>query len=166
MKKILALAVAVLFAAVFYFAQTALSNPAGTEATAAAVAKIPDQIVIITRIVDGDTVVIEGGQKVRLLGIDTDERGEPCYNTAKTGLAGMILNRRVRLQSDGQNKDRYDRLLRWIWLNETNINVEMVAKGLAVARFEQPVLYQNEVAVAEKAAIENRMGCKWQNFTG
>lgn len=121
--------------------------------------------VIVTKIVDGDTVVIEGGQKVRLLGMDTDERGEPCYYPAKERISDLILNKEVRLESEGDDKDMYDRLLRWIWLDGKNINEQMVAEGMAVARFEKQSRYWDEVAALEHTAIVNQIGCKWENFT-
>lgn len=120
---------------------------------------------LVTRIVDGDTIVVEGGQKVRLLGMDTDERGEPCYTEAKNVLAGLILNKEVQLERDGEDKDMYGRLLRWIWLDNKLINEELVRLGLAAARFEQPVHYQERIVAAEKAAIDGKLGCKWANLT-
>jgi len=49
---------------------------------------------LVTKIIDGDTVLIEGGYSVRLLGIDADERGNPCYGIAKERLEGMVLNKK------------------------------------------------------------------------
>jgi len=120
---------------------------------------------IVTKIIDGDTIVVEGGQKVRLLGIDTDEKGSPCFYPAKERISDLILNRQVKLQGEGDNKDMYDRLLRWVWLDGKNINEQMVAEGLAVARFEQRSAFQDEVAVLEHTALVNNIGCKWENFT-
>lgn len=136
-----------------------LGSPSG------AVVATTKEAALVTRIVDGDTIVVEGGQKVRLLGMDTDERGEPCYSEAKNALAGMILNKEVQLERDGEDKDMYGRLLRWIWLDNSLINEEMVKLGLAAARFEQPVHYEERIAAAEKAAIDGKLGCKWANLT-
>jgi len=41
---------------------------------------------VVTRVIDGDTVVVQGGDHVRLLGMDADERGDPCYKAAKERL--------------------------------------------------------------------------------
>jgi micrococcal nuclease len=136
-----------------------LGSPSGA---AVATTKEP---ALVTRIVDGDTIVVEGGQKVRLLGMDTDERGEPCYSEAKNALAGLIRNKEVQLERDGDDKDMYGRLLRWIWLDNSLINEEMVKLGLAAARFEQPVHYEERIAAAEKVAIDGKLGCKWANLT-
>jgi len=116
---------------------------------------------MVTKVIDGDTFLIEGGQKVRMLGIDADERGYPCYNEAKVALEQMILNKRVLLEPGTDNKDKYGRLLRWVWINGTLVNLELVKKGLAVARFEKDSKYRLEITNAEHEAIVNKIGCKW-----
>jgi len=116
---------------------------------------------IVTKIIDGDTVIVEG-ENVRLLGIDTDERGYPCYTPAKERLEELILNKEVRLEKDQTNKDQYQRYLRYIFLNNENINLKMVGEGFAVARFyPEDVKYKNEIINAETQARENNKGCKW-----
>ena len=116
---------------------------------------------IVTKIIDGDTIIVEG-ENVRLLGMDTDERGYPCYNTAKERLEELILNKEVRLEKDQTNKDQYQRYLRYIFLDDKNINLKMVEEGFAVARFyPEDVKYKNEIINAETQARENNNGCKW-----
>jgi micrococcal nuclease len=117
---------------------------------------------LVTRIIDGDTVVIEGGHSVRLLGIDADERGYPCYGPAKDRLEELVLNREVYLESDGDDKDRYKRYLRYLILDGENINVKLVGEGLAIAYFyPENVKYREEITAAEEYAIDNNIGCKW-----
>lgn len=117
--------------------------------------------VTVTKIIDGDTIVVEGGQRVRLLNIDTRERGEQCYSEAKERLEELILLREVTLERDAENKDRYDRLLRHILINGTNINLLMVEEGLAVAYIYEPnVKYADLFAEAEQVGKE-REGCVW-----
>jgi len=117
---------------------------------------------MVTKVLDGDTVVVEGGHHIRLLGIDADERGYPCYNPAKELLEDLVLNKRVRLEKDQTDLDQYDRCLRYLFLDDVNINLELVKEGQAIARFYPPdVKYQEEVIQAEKEAINNKVGCKW-----
>jgi len=117
---------------------------------------------IVTKIIDGDTVVVEGGEHIRLLGIDADERGYPCYGEAKSRLEELVLNKEVRLEKDQTDVDQYNRCLRYIFLDEQNIDLQLVKEGLAIARFYEPdVKYKDEIALAEKEAIENKIGCKW-----
>ena len=118
--------------------------------------------VIVTKIIDGDTVVVEGGYHVRLLGIDADESGYPCYQTAKSRLEELVLNKEVRLEKDVTDVDQYGRCLRYVFLDDQNIDLQLVKEGLAIARFYEPDLkYQKEITEAEKEAIENKIGCKW-----
>lgn len=117
--------------------------------------------IVVTKVLDGDTVLISGGQRVRLLGIDADERGYPCYDEAKDKLEDLVLGKEVRLESDSEDKDQYDRLLRYIFLND-NISVVLVKKGYAVARIQEPnTKYEDVIIRAEQKAMEKEVGCKW-----
>lgn len=118
--------------------------------------------VVVTKVLDGDTIIVEGGYHIRLLGIDADERGYPCYDSAKSRLEELILNKEVRLEKDQTNVDQYDRCLRYIFLGDQNIDLQLVEEGLAIARFYPPdVKYQEEITQAEEEAIDNKVGCKW-----
>ena len=122
----------------------------------------PSQV-IVTKVLDGDTVIVEGGYDIRLLGIDADESGYPCYEEAKSRLEELILNKEVRLEKDQTDVDQYNRCLRYIFLDDQNINLQLVKEGLAIARFYEPdVKYKDEITQAEKDAIENKIGCKWK----
>lgn len=117
---------------------------------------------MVTKIIDGDTFLIEGGYSVRILGIDTDERGYPCYEVAKDRLEELILNKEVKLERGEENLDKYCRYLRHIILNNQNIGLELVKQGLAVTYFfSENVKYRDEIIQAEKIAREKKTGCKW-----
>jgi len=117
---------------------------------------------LVTKIIDGDTFLIEGGYSVRILGIDADERGERCYQAAKERLEELILNKKVKLEKGLEDKDKWCRYLRYVFLDGENIGLKLVKEGLAVARFSAADLkYQEEIAQAEKEAQENKIGCKW-----
>jgi len=107
---------------------------------------------IVTKIIDGDTIVIEGGEKVRLLGIDTRERGEKCYTEAKNYLKSLLEMKNVSLEKDKEDKDKYGRLLRYIWLDEVNINVKEVRE----------LKYKNDLKEAESLARKDATGCLWK----
>jgi len=120
---------------------------------------------IVTKVIDGDTVLIEGGYSVRLLGIDTDERGKSCYETAKERLEEMVLGQEVILESGKDDLDQWCRYLRYLFLDDVNIGLEMVKEGFAVARAStEGSKYQSEIALAEKNAIDNKVGCKWGGY--
>ncbi len=117
---------------------------------------------IVTKIIDGDTIVVQGGEKIRLLGVDCDEKGDECYSKAKEILEEKLLGETVFLESDLEDKDRYGRSLRYIFLDGENINVFLVEKGYCIARFEREgAKYKEEIVGEEEGAIEGRVGCKW-----
>lgn len=141
--------------AIYFIFKPSSPPPSSSECLALAEA-------IVTKVLDGDTVIVEGGHNVRLLGIDADERGYPCYESAKSWLEELVLNKKVRLEKDQTDVDQYNRCLRYIFLDEQNISLQLVKQGLAIARFYEPdVKYKNEITAVEKEAIENKIGCKW-----
>ena len=117
---------------------------------------------LVTKVIDGDTFLIEGGYSVRILGIDADERGYPCYQAAKERLEELILNKEVRLEKEKEDFDQYCRYLRYVFADDKNVSLELVKEGLAVARFSpENIKYREEISLAEKEARENKIGCKW-----
>lgn len=77
----------------------------------------------VVRIIDGDTFEyynedLDKIVKVRLLCVDTPEKGKEGYDEAKAYLRSLILYREVTLASSTTNKDRYGRLLRYVYVNE------------------------------------------------
>ncbi len=136
--------------------------------------ELPDGAVkLVTKIIDGDTFLIENGYSVRILGIDADEKDHPCYEPAKNRLEELILNKKVKLEKGNKDKDQYCRYLRYVFLtslknknlagkSSMNIGLELVKEGLAVARFSpEDVKYKKEITDAEKEAREKGVGCKW-----
>jgi endonuclease YncB( thermonuclease family) len=118
---------------------------------------------IVTKIIDGDTLIVSGGETIRLLGMDTDERGYPCYSIAKKYLENLTLGKEVILERGEEDKDQYGRSLRYIFLDNKNINVLLVEQGFAVARLEGSNFHAEEIKQAEAYAIANKIGCKWEN---
>ncbi|OGZ79583.1 MAG: hypothetical protein A2528_01860 [Candidatus Staskawiczbacteria bacterium RIFOXYD2_FULL_37_9] len=117
----------------------------------------------VTKVIDGDTVVVEGGYHVRLLGMDADEKNYPCYEPAKTRLENLVLGKMVKLEKDRTDLDQYGRCLRYIFIGNTNIGAQLVKEGMAIARFYNPdIKYKTEIAEAEKRAQQNKAGCKWK----
>ena len=119
------------------------------------------QETVVTKVVDGDTLVIEGGQRVRLLNIDTRERGENCYAEAKKRLEELALLKNVTLERDKEDKDRYDRLLRHVYVGNVSANLQLVREGLAVAYIYEPnTKYVEEFKQAEQEG-KSANGCVW-----
>jgi len=97
---------------------------------------------VVTRIIDGDTLELEDGEKVRLLGINTPEKGDKYYNEAKELLENLTLNKTVRLEFGKKKYDLYDRTLAYIFLEDTLegdvfVNVKIVEQGFANLYFPE-----------------------------
>lgn len=84
----------------------------------------------VDRIIDGDTIE-SNSTSIRLLGINTPERGEYFYEEAKEFLEQEILNKTVALKYGKERYDKYERVLAYIFFNNQNINLLLVEEGYA-----------------------------------
>jgi endonuclease YncB( thermonuclease family) len=93
----------------------------------------------ILKITDGDTIRINTGEDVRLLQIDTPEpMSSECYaSEATAALTKLIFGKTIRLEADSAsaNIDQYKRLLRYVFVGKTNVNLKMVEIGAAAPYF-------------------------------
>jgi micrococcal nuclease len=129
----------------------------------------PPLAALVVRIVDGDTLVLAGGAKVRVLGLDAPEMerdGHPAEflaHKAKAVLADLTLNKTIALEYDRLRYDHYGRLLAYLWLpDHTLVNAELVRQGLARVYFITPNLrYQKILLTAQQEAIQAQRGV-WQ----
>lgn len=122
------------------------------------------ETVQVERIIDGDTFVIVGGQSVRILGIDADEKDSLCYEVAKLRLEDAISDQTIELEVGPKDKDVYGRLLRYVFVGDENISMTLVREGLVAA--EAPYeggRYDAEIVDIENYAKLNKIGCKWAN---
>jgi micrococcal nuclease len=113
----------------------------------------------VTRVIDGDTIEIEGGERVRYIGIDAPEEGEPYYQEATEANRNLVEGKRVRLEKDVEDKDEYGRLLRYVWVYHTMVNAELVRFGYAYSYSYRPnTRYQEYILEVEKEAREQERG--------
>ena len=113
----------------------------------------PQTTVKVTGIIDGDTIVIEGGYHVRYIGIDAPEKGEAYYQEATQANRELVLNKKVRLEKDLTNRDRYGRMLRYVYADDVFVNAEIVKRGYAYSKAYPPdIKYQVYLEAVEKEA--------------
>jgi micrococcal nuclease len=113
----------------------------------------------VTKVFDGDTIVIETGDKVRLLGIISAEHGEYYYQEAKDRLAQLVAGKQVKLESGPEDKDRYGRLLRYVFVDDVFVNQQLLKEGYAIVYFLNPdEKYYLEFKEAEKEGKEKKLG--------
>lgn len=101
------------------------------------------ELVSVASIIDGDTIEViraDGSREpVRLIGIDAPERGECWAVEATAALEELIpVGSEVGMTSDQTDRDRFDRLLRYLWVGSISVNEELVRQGAAISRRYPP----------------------------
>jgi micrococcal nuclease len=128
----------------------------------AAPAQAPETQVTVTRVIDGDTIEVSlAGTicKVRYIGIDTPELGEPGADEATEANRQLVEGEDVRLEKDISETDKYGRLLRYVYVGDTFVNAELVKYGLAWANaYEPDIKYQGDFEELEAKAREAGLG--------
>lgn len=120
------------------------------------------ELIKVNKVIDGDTMVLENDKIVRYIGIDAPEtsRGQECFaNESTLKNKELVLGKLVRLKKDVSETDRYQRLLRYIWVEEVFVNEQLVREGFATAATYPPdVAYAELFKEAEREARENKRG--------
>jgi micrococcal nuclease len=128
-----------------------------------------DPIVTVIEVVDGDTVVVETPdgteETVRLIGIDAPDGNEDGTVEAAEALAAFIGGDPVTLTEDVSDRDRFGRLLRYLWVGDRLVNEELVAAGFATAaRFPPDIEHAGVHEAAQQAAEMQALGL-WATTT-
>ncbi|MBN2468230.1 MAG: thermonuclease family protein [Deltaproteobacteria bacterium] len=132
---------------------------------------------VVHEVIDGDTVIIEGGQKVRYLGINAPEvrvwdGAQWCVKPQIQGPEATAYNQRLvggkelRLEYDQNPKDKFDRLLAYVWVGDCFVNGDLVLKGLALMDVRAPnLVYQKRLAALQAEARNSGRGI-WRAMPG
>ncbi len=106
-------------------------------------------VAVVQEVIDGDTVQLASGERVRYIGIDTPEvrvrregrwvyAPEPFAEEASALNRRLVEGHRVRLEADREPCDRYQRRLAYLFVDEVFVNAELVRQGLAVVKIFPP----------------------------
>ena len=137
-----------------------LDRGAGTGAGGAESARVQ-------RVVDGDTVVLAGGERVRYIGVDTPESVKPgvpvqCFaKAASHANERLIAGEKVRLRFDAERRDRYGRLLAYVYRRRDGlwVNAALVRAGYATTLTIPPnVAHAGKFAALARRARERGRG--------
>lgn len=119
----------------------------------------------VTRVIDGDTVEIEEGQKIRYIGIDTPETVHPdkdvqCFGKeASSKNTEFVMGKSILLEKDVSEADKYGRLLRYVYVGDVFVNDFLVREGYAKSSsFPPDVKHQDKFREAEQEARQNNRG--------
>lgn len=121
----------------------------------------------VAKVVDGDTVALilpntpTDQERIRLLAVDTPERGQLWYHEARDALAELVEGRTVRLEFEtGQRerRDKYGRLLAYLLVDDRNVNVEMIRLGWSpyVSKYGGERYHGSLVEAEEEARAAHR----------
>jgi micrococcal nuclease len=120
-----------------------------------------------SRVIGGDTLALETGEDVRLIGVDTPETKHPKKPVQRFGKEATAFTKRrvegkeVRLGYDQQRKDKYDRALAYVYLADgTFLNAEIICQGYGFAYTRFPFQYLEESRRLEREARESRRGLR------
>jgi endonuclease YncB( thermonuclease family) len=113
----------------------------------------------VINIVDGDTIDVRSSagvtERVRIIGIDTPERGECGFSEAASALASMVSGKSVRLPSGARDdRDRYERILRYVDADGRDAGRELIIKGFAIARYDSRDGYGRHPREAAYVAVD------------
>ncbi len=101
----------------------------------------PPDTARVIQVIDGDTITIEGGYRIRYIGIDAPEvypQVEAFGMEAWQANRKLVEGQEIRLERDVSETDRYDRLLRYVYVDDVLVNAELVWQGLARAKAYPP----------------------------
>jgi len=143
------------------------------------VAEVPEKpmpeygkLIKVTRVVDGDTIQLENGERLRYIGIDTPEKNDPrkpvqCFaEQASQKNKELVEGKMIKFYKDVNVRDKYQRLLGFVYLEDgTFVNLELVQQGYAFSYTYPPdISKQNEFTEAQKQARESKLGL-WNDCT-
>lgn len=131
--------------------------------------KVPRQLkerkVTVERVIDGDTFVLTTGESVRLIGVDTPELSRkkmPAQYYAEEAslfLKMLIEGKQVALKSGRQNKDQYNRILAYAYLDDTIfVNLEIVKQGYGFLYTRYPFEYMESFKKCQRQAMAESTG--------
>jgi micrococcal nuclease len=126
----------------------------------------PNQQFLVSKVLDGDTIEIETGAKIRYIGIDAPENRE-CFSPESTAAnAQLVGSQRVTLVKDISETDKYGRLLRYVFINDLFVNDNLVKNGFAKAfPYGADLRFAEKFQESENFARTSNLGL-WQECAG
>ncbi|MBI2560631.1 MAG: thermonuclease family protein [Planctomycetes bacterium] len=115
-------------------------------------------------VIDGDTIVVEGVGKVRLLGVNAPEIKDTHRGVQRFGMECTmfteqnLLGKQVRLEYDEMRMDSFGRTLAYVYVDDTLFNAELVKQGYALVYAKYPFKYLDEFRRFEMDAKKNGRG--------
>lgn len=119
----------------------------------------------VKRVIDGDTILLANGQRVRYIGIDTPETKHPYRPVEEMGEEAYLYNKDlvekkwVRLEFDVEKRDKYNRLLAYVYVGDTFVNAKLIEDGFAQVYTVSPNIKYHELFLKlQRQARQNKRG--------
>jgi endonuclease YncB( thermonuclease family) len=150
--------------------EAVIPSPLTTGAPSTTTTTVPASVMaLVVWVTDGDTIRVtlpDGTEEpVRLIGIDAPERGRPLSEEAAAFLEGLVLGNEVELVTDVSDRDGFDRLLRYVFVGDTNVNEAMVLAGFAIAKEYPPDTAMADLLAGAEAEAKNLQLGGWATTT-
>lgn len=121
--------------------------------------RLAEDTYAVAKVIDGDTIELTSGEKLRYIGIDTPEKAEPFYQEAKNFNRKLVEGKKIRIEFDVQKRDKYGRLLGYVYVDDIFVNAELLKAGLAVLYTYPPnVKYVDYFTQLQKEARQLKSG--------
>jgi micrococcal nuclease len=119
----------------------------------------------VERVIDGDTIKLVNGERVRYIGIDTPELHHPkkpveyYAREAKDFNANLVGSKTVRLEFDVQQRDRFGRLLAYVYVDDIFVNAKIIEEGYAkILTIPPNVKYAEKFLKLQRQARDQNRG--------
>ena len=116
----------------------------------------------VIEVIDGDTVRLKGGDKLRLANIDTPEKGELFYEEATRFLEELVLGKTIHIEFAHKRRDKYGRLLGYMYVDSVFVGQEILRNGLGyILLFKKNDYDRPQVKIllsAQRRAMEEKVG--------
>ncbi|MBL7069343.1 MAG: thermonuclease family protein [Candidatus Omnitrophica bacterium] len=126
---------------------------------------VKENLYLVKRAIDGDTILLATNERVRYIGINTPETKHPYKAVEYFGREAYLYNKKlvegrwVRLELDAEKRDRYKRLLAYVYVGDLFVNAKLVEEGYAQVYTVPPnVKYQELFLKLQRQARENKKG--------
>lgn len=116
------------------------------------------ETVTVARVIDGDTCILQNGEPVRYYGINAPEKGDPQFNEATEANNKLVVGKKVRLEPQNPSRDKDDRLLAYVFIDEIFVNEELLRLGCAHIQRPLAAKYRDRLLMAQEAAREQGLG--------
>ena len=124
---------------------------------------LSDEAVQLRRVIDGDTIEVSlngRSERIRYIGANTPERDDPCFQEALEENRKILNTGPLRLDTDATDRDRYGRLLRYVYAGDVLVERELIARGYAeVVRYRSDDKHYDEFRKLEVEAARQGLGC-------